>query len=62
VGPRAGMDEVAKKIVPCRKSSSGLPARSLVTTLTELTRLSSERGGKSKETSIYALAPHPKVV
>jgi len=41
VGPKAGLDAVAKgKILfPCRKLNPGLPARHLVTTLTELPRL-----------------------
>jgi len=40
VGPRAGLDAVAKIIILCpyREFISGRPARSLVITLTELIR------------------------
>jgi hypothetical protein len=41
VGPRAGLDAVAKRktLYPCRDSNPGRPVRSLVTILTELSRL-----------------------
>jgi len=41
LGPRAGLDAMAKRKIPypCRVSNSGRPARSLVTILTELFRL-----------------------
>jgi hypothetical protein len=41
VGLRAGLDAVARKEIPysCRESSSCLPSCSLVTVLTELSRL-----------------------
>jgi hypothetical protein len=39
VGPRAGLDAVAKRDISCRKSNSGRPAHRIVTILTELPRL-----------------------
>jgi hypothetical protein len=41
VGPRAGLDVVAKRKIPCPcwESSPGHPARSLVTVVTELSQL-----------------------
>jgi hypothetical protein len=41
VGPRAGLDEVAKRknLCPCRESNAGRPASSFVIVLTELSRL-----------------------
>jgi hypothetical protein len=42
VGPRVGLDAVArrkKNPCPCRRSNPGRPARSRVTVLTELTRI-----------------------
>jgi hypothetical protein len=38
VGPRAGLDAVARRKypIPCRESNLGRPARSLVTMLTEI--------------------------
>jgi len=44
MGPRAGLDAVAKRkiICPCQESKPGHPARSLVTVLTELSHLLSE--------------------
>jgi hypothetical protein len=42
VGPRTGLDAMAKKILhfPCRKWYPGRPARSLVSILNELFQLS----------------------
>jgi hypothetical protein len=41
MGPRAGLDAVAKKEnpCPCRESNPGRPVRCLVTVPTELSRL-----------------------
>jgi hypothetical protein len=41
VGPRVGLDALVKGKYssPCRESNPGLPARSIVTVLTELPRL-----------------------
>jgi hypothetical protein len=40
-GPLAGLDDVTKiKVLPCQKSNPDHPAHSLVTILTELSRLS----------------------
>jgi len=42
VGPREGLDAVAKRKnpFPCREKDPGHPARNLVSILTELSRLS----------------------
>jgi hypothetical protein len=50
--PTAGMDVVAKKkVLPCREPNPGRPARSLFTTLTELSWLIPKKTMKSKSCS-----------
>jgi hypothetical protein len=48
VGPRGGLDEMAKRQnpTPCPRSNSGHPARSLVTILRELPRPQGKRKRK----------------
>jgi hypothetical protein len=50
VDPRAGLDEVAKKSLyhPCQESNPGRSVRSLVTILTELSRLQPGQGWRRK--------------
>jgi hypothetical protein len=50
VGPRAGLDAVAKRknLAPCRESNLGHPSRSLVTVLTELLRFNSSSSSSSE--------------
>jgi hypothetical protein len=55
VGPRAGLNEVTKRILcPCRESKSGRAARSLVPVVTELPRILASLLNYVKITECYA--------